>query len=167
MTKFKSLPSVERLAEVFYLEEDGILKWKKKPHPRCRHIEPGAVAGSKKEDGYWRVTIDGSTYYSHRIAWKMATGQDPGQLEIDHINRDRSDNRASNLRLVTTAQNSLNRNAVGGATGEPCVFRTGRNRSPFKVIVNGCHIGSFSSIEHAARARDKYRLAASNARGLL
>lgn len=34
----------------------------------------------------------------------------PKNMEIDHINRDKLDNRKSNLRIVTKQQNSLNRN---------------------------------------------------------
>ena len=36
-------------------------------------------------------------------------GDIPDGMEIDHINRDRYDNRIENLRLVTKSQNSLNK----------------------------------------------------------
>jgi hypothetical protein len=168
MTKFKPLPPVERLREVFEVDESGQLKWKKRPHAKCWNIDIGGIAGSTKEDGYWRVTLDGSHYYCHRIVWKMFTGVDPGELEVDHVNKNRSDNRICNLRLVTTRQNSFNR---GGAktskTKIPCVFYTRSRRSPFKVVVNSKHIGSFQSVHEAIRARDEYKLAVLRGEGML
>jgi hypothetical protein len=43
----------------------------------------------------------------------MVYGVDPGNNEIDHINRQRDDNRLSNLRLVTPRQNNFNKGARG------------------------------------------------------
>jgi hypothetical protein len=46
----------------------------------------------------------------HRLAWKLYGGSEPQSgHEIDHINRDPSDNRRCNLRLVTRRGNTLNR----------------------------------------------------------
>ena len=46
--------------------------------------------------------------------WYLATGEDPTDLCIDHINGDRNDNRFQNLRLVTHQQNTWNRRGVKG-----------------------------------------------------
>ena len=43
----------------------------------------------------------------HRVIWSLFY-EDPGQLLIDHKNRDPSDNRISNLRLATRGQNTMN-----------------------------------------------------------
>jgi hypothetical protein len=159
MTKFKVLPPVERLKEVFEINEKEQLIWTKRPNLKCWYIKEGDIAGAIHESGYWRVTLDGSQYYCHRIIWKMFTGVDPGPFEVDHINRDRSDNRIVNLRLLTTRQNSLNKGETKtNKTGEPCIFRSGRMLNPFRVIVNGKHLGNFSSIDEAARVRDEYKL---------
>ena len=47
-------------------------------------------------------------YYSHRLIWRYVTGEDPGELIIDHINRDGLDNRFENLRIVTRSENVRN-----------------------------------------------------------
>lgn len=44
---------------------------------------------------------------AHRIAYKIATGEDPPD-ELDHANRDKLDNRLVNLRPATREQNNAN-----------------------------------------------------------
>ena len=61
---------------------------------------------------YRQVRIGKKKYYAHRLIWMYTTGEDPGELEIDHINRDTQDNRWCNLRLTTRGENQFNTNAV-------------------------------------------------------
>ena len=44
----------------------------------------------------------------HRLVWETFNGEIPEYMEIDHINRDKTDNRLSNLRCVTHRQNMRN-----------------------------------------------------------
>lgn len=44
----------------------------------------------------------------HRVIWMAAHGPIPAGLIVDHINRDRQDNRLCNLRLVDAKGNALN-----------------------------------------------------------
>ena len=44
---------------------------------------------------------------AHRLIWIYHYGQDP-DLDIDHIDRNRANNRIENLRLVTRSQNNHN-----------------------------------------------------------
>lgn len=44
----------------------------------------------------------------HRTVWTAFKGPIPKGFEIDHIDRDRTNNKLSNLRLVTSSQNKLN-----------------------------------------------------------
>jgi hypothetical protein len=62
---------------------------------------------SKK--GYPQSWTGCGSEYMHRLVWRLCGGVEPqpGQ-EIDHINRDPSDNRRSNLRLMTHRGNNLN-----------------------------------------------------------
>lgn len=69
-------------------------------------VVAGQIAGSTAV-GYVRIYIDGKPYKAHRLAWLYIHGQWPGKF-IDHINGDKSDNRASNLREADRAQNGAN-----------------------------------------------------------
>lgn len=60
----------------------------------------------------WRTTKHGKFIYDtvHRIVWKTFNGNIPNNLEIDHINRIKSDNRLVNLRCVNRQENNRNKN---------------------------------------------------------
>ena len=85
----------------------------------------GAIATSKMGNGYFQVRFrkDGRriSYLAHRVAWLLYYGVDPGDLEIDHIDQDPSNNRISNLRVVNHKDNSMNqgksKNNTSGITG--------------------------------------------------
>jgi hypothetical protein len=76
----------------------------------------GQVAGGLLTDGYVSVAIDGHHYLAHRLAWLLAYGQWPNG-QIDHINGARADNRLSNLRLATGAQNCRNQKTKRSKSG--------------------------------------------------
>lgn len=63
--------------------------------------------GSLDKDGYLIIKIKKRQYKAHRIAWLLHYGRFPTK-EIDHINRNRSDNRISNLREVDRCENNRN-----------------------------------------------------------
>lgn len=68
--------------------------------------------GSTTSTGYKHICIDGRYFYVHRL---IATAFIPnlGNLpEIDHKNRDKSDNRVENLRWVSSKDNMNNRDCV-------------------------------------------------------
>ena len=63
--------------------------------------------GSLDKDGYLIIKIKGRQYKAHRLAWFLFYGEFPN-MEIDHINRDRKDNRITNLRVSSRLENVLN-----------------------------------------------------------
>ncbi len=60
--------------------------------------KPGDPAGTLYNNGYVVIRINRKGYLAHRLAWFMEFGQWP-ENHLDHINRDRADNRLVNLRL--------------------------------------------------------------------
>lgn len=94
----------EQLKELLDYDPDtGIFTWKV---DRIA-IGAGRKAGWLSPRGYIYITINSRRYLAHRLVWLYAHGFLPS--ELDHINRDASDNRLCNLRVVTGSQNNRNR----------------------------------------------------------
>ena len=105
MTKPRKLPPLEHVREVLaYCPDTGALTWRVN---RTSRVRAGSPAGTPNE-GYVWVKLGRRRIFGHRLAWYLHHGTDPGPLLVDHINRDRSDNRACNLRLVDAKGNRLN-----------------------------------------------------------
>jgi hypothetical protein len=102
------------------------------------------------DEGYIRVRIDGVVYDAHRIIWKMMTGEEPTET-IDHRNGNPGDNRWSELRPATRAQQSANkrlyRNNTSGYAG------VHEQDKRWVVTVNGQYIGTFRSKAEAITIR--------------
>jgi len=95
----------DRLKElVHYDPASGIFTRIKDAGPNAK---AGVVVGCKNSKGYLQVVIDGKHYKLHRLAFLYMTGEFPDH-EVDHINRECSDNRWSNLRVATKSQNLRN-----------------------------------------------------------
>jgi hypothetical protein len=67
------------------------------------------------------ISLNGVKYQTHRLAYLLHTGKDPGELMVDHINGDDNDHRAVNLRAVNGSQNSMNRRTTS-ATGHKGIY---------------------------------------------
>lgn len=146
----------ERLIELLnYDPETGIFFWKK---PTASWLRCGDLAGSATKDGAVRIKIDGRLYLAHRLAWLYFYGDWPERC-IDHINRDRSDNRISNLRLASRVENGQNsnvqKNNKSGVTG--VYWRSDRHAWRAEITVNKKKIilGSYQNKCDAINARSK------------
>lgn len=68
----------------------------------------GMIAGGVTSHGYINITVDGSHYYGHRLAWLFMTGEWPKD-QIDHADGNKTNNRFANLREASTSDNMCNR----------------------------------------------------------
>jgi len=83
--------------------------------------------------------------------------QPPADLQIDHKNGDRLDNRRSNLRICTGSQNCMNRVATTkGTTGYKGVTKI-RNKYRANIKLEGkkIHLGYFNDVKEAALVYNK------------
>ena len=69
--------------------DDGILYWREWRKGRKRSLDSGTV----NSKGYVKLTVEGVQIYAHRAVWIMHNGDIPPNMEIDHINHDKTDNR--------------------------------------------------------------------------
>jgi len=152
----KKLPSTEILSELLnYNPESGILI---RIDRSTGVSNRGTDAGYNHSSGYKFIGINNSRYLLHRIIWKIMTGEDPSG-PIDHINHDRTDNRWSNIRMVTGKDNSKNlsmfKRNTSGVTG--VTWDKSRDKWLAQININGKakHLGRYDLIADAGIARSE------------
>lgn len=154
----KPLPSLEEItAQVSYDPETGqFVRLVNRPN------SPAGTNAAKKLDthGYPIVRVCGREFRAHRLAWIIARGNWPA-ADIDHINRNRTDNRIANLREATRRENlgnsSLSSHNTSGIKGVHLYKATGRWSAYINVHGKRKHLGYFDTCELAGAA---YREAA-------
>jgi hypothetical protein len=136
-----------------YNETTGIFIWK---YPVSIRIKVGSEAGCKCSDGYIRIRIYGNLYLAHRLAWLYKFGKFP-PIDIDHINRNRIDNRISNLRSANRSMNMKNGNIrKDNKSGTKGVSWNNERKKWQVMIASGGKykfVGRFSKKEDAIKKR--------------
>lgn len=135
-----------------YDPETGHFFWRIRP---MNTIVIGSRAGSF--DGkYWALRFEKKDYSAARVAWLMMTGSWPAG-QIDHKNRDKTDDRFANLREATLVQNSYNRmrkkkNKVGVKGVHPSAGD--RYRAIIRIDGKNKNLGFYGTIDEAKAAYD-------------
>ena len=153
MTKTKPLPPVEWLRELYDVDEErGLLVSR-------RTGRPVGYQRSKHKASLAAMTPWGQ-YFVHRLIWRLVHGEDPGVLDVDHINGDQGDNRPCNLRLATRAENCRNQGPrVTNKSGYKGVSRNPGSRNSWRAqirVTEGdvrklVYLGSYRTPEEAHR----------------
>lgn len=118
--------------------------------------EEKILKNNLKESGYFETPPlhpDRKTHRLHRLVALAFIPNPDNKPEIDHINRDKSDNRVINLRWATRLENQNNTLRKPGRSGEPFITirylvrvrKTGHN------FQKEC-----SSLEEALEVRNEY-----------
>lgn len=156
--KAKKMPPLEVLHDMFVLDAENGRLIRKQNFNRFR---AGEVAGTRMADGHLQMGIMRKRYLVHRVIYYMATGVDPEDMVVDHINGDPADNRIENLRLATVSQNSRSRhkNRSDNASGESNVsWNTYWQRWQVSIGVNGKRVQrKFASKEAAVECARRLR----------
>lgn len=153
MPGYKNDLTQERVKELFdYDAENGWLIRKKDNHGRIVNRPCGI---KPNHHGYGPLTIDGNTYHVHRVIWLWHKGEWP-ENDIDHIDRDRMNNRIENLRPATRQENlhniGMNRNNSSGYPG--VCFHKPTNKFMARIWINNkqIYLGLFTTAEEAFEA---------------
>ena len=158
MTNFKALPSIEQLQNFFVIDETSASGLRNKI--KRNGVKAGDVSGAATNGGYWKVMVNGVFYKVHRIVYALHHGIDPGFLIVDHINRNKQDNRVNNLRLVSRQINGINADIYShnttGIKGVSSVKKGATVKFRARITLNGIckHLGYFDTAEEAKKARE-------------
>ena len=115
-------------------------------------------AWTNRSNGYLCVWFKSKRILCHRLAWALHYGHwIMPPAEIDHINRDRADNRIGNLRIVSRQMQSRNiplrRSNKSGVTGVSYCKQTGMWASTINVCKKQVWLGRHETLFDAVAAR--------------
>ena len=150
--------TVEALKLVIrYEPETGLFFW----HGGRGARKSSRPAGNLNMTGYRSIRVLNCDVKAHRLAWFMTYGKWPSN-SLDHINRNRDDNRIANLREATRLEQSanrtrhkLNKSGCRGVEEKP----NGRWQASIRMNGKRVHLGRFGSKEEARAAYDRAALA--------
>ena len=131
-----------------YNPETGVFTWLKN---RTNGVKTGDIAGHRFKCGtntYIRITILGTQYLAHRMAWLYMYGGDIPQ-KLDHIDNIGINNTINNIRAATNGQNKANSKSkiVKGA------YKSGhRWRAQIKHNNKIFSLGSYATADEAHKA---------------
>jgi hypothetical protein len=142
-----------------YDPKTGLLWWIKQGGPKRRTDKP---VGTDNGSGYHIFGVSKASvskhFRCHKVAWFLHYGEWPDG-HIDHINRDKQDNRMVNLRLASSSENGMNSSKQKGATsqykGVSWYAKYKKWRSTIMKDGVQKHLGHYNTEEEAARAYDK------------
>jgi len=146
--------SQNRLKKLLHYNPDTGIFTRIKSSAPCVNI--GDVAGCINVSGYVSISVNGKEYYAHRLAFLYMEGYFP-ENDVDHINRNSSDNRWINLRHVSRSCNNINskmdkRNTTG-VTGVYWHKQCKRWEAKIGVNKNKINLGRYKNFISAVKSR--------------
>lgn len=133
---------------------DGDLIRKPFGNTPCNFV--GTVAGRVHSRGYRMISIDGKEYRAHRLIFLYHHGYLPDML--DHIDRNRLNNRIENLRESNPLDNQRNKNKqknnTSGINGVHWDKRRRKWIASVSIKQKVIYLGGFDDINDAKHARE-------------
>jgi hypothetical protein len=114
-----------------------------------------------KDRGYMQITLTMNSkrvqHYPHRLVATAFLPNPDNLRDVDHINRDKTDNRVENLRWATHSDNCMNKVCrVESKSKEKNIYARADGMFIVKKMVNGkrLYLGIYDNLEDAIAARD-------------
>ena len=140
------LPSPAEIIEYFRLDPETGKVYVRNPRTQQFLTSP---VGKLETNGYIRIKYKGKLYSAGRIVWVLFHGQWP-EYQVDHIDRNKQNNRPNNLRNVPGFINGLNKlGNTGVHSGYEGIRVAPSGR--YQVERNGKYLGTVYSLEAAKR----------------
>lgn len=77
-------------------------------------------------------------------------GLEKGDKRVgDHISGETTDNRMSNLRVVTRSQSNINRKTYNKSGTPRNIHRTSAKKESYRLIIRGVHYGTYRTVDEA------------------
>jgi len=145
--------TADRLRELLdYNPVTGVFLWK---IDRASTARVGSTAGYRRRDGYTGMKIEQRELLAHRVAWLHVHGRWPVD-QLDHVNGIKSDNRLTNLREASRAENKCNTKRpatnTSGFKGVTWHIHTKRWVARLTINRRRVHLGYFSTADEAHTA---------------
>ena len=157
MAKTHPLPTQEELKEYFNYKDGYLISIKRLGNNQ----KLGHKAHYDHEQiKYHKIHFRTLSYKAHRLIWVWHYGNIPDNIQIDHIDRNKKNNRIENLRLVTALENRQNMGVrKDNTSGKKGVYwDKNANKWASAISYNGKkhYLGIFSKLEDAIRIREEY-----------
>lgn len=150
--------SQKELKEWLKYDKDTGIFTRIKIKQRDNKNKVGDDVAKNYRNGYLRIRINGKLYSAHILAWIYVYGCPPSKT-IDHIDRDKLNNRISNLRDVNMSINKINQKANNrNKSGKTGVYMCSRSRKWIATItppnLKRIRLGVFDDLSDAIKARE-------------
>lgn len=108
--EWRDIPNYEGFYRVSNLGRvKSLERFRKGENDSLASVKERILKPSINHKGYYQVILCKQSikkkYYVHRLVWSAFNGQIPKNMQVNHINEIKSDNRLSNLNLMTAKEN--------------------------------------------------------------
>ena len=136
---------------LIYPEGNVYSKYSKRYLKPCNDKDGYKYVGLKK-DGKRKI------FKIHRLVALHYIPNDENKPQVDHINRDKSDNRIENLRWVTNSENSQNKGIpITNTSGIKNISLEGKSSYRYIKVFRGKHFSKrFKTLEEAIQFKKQY-----------
>ena len=105
--------------------------------------------------GYIRIHIGGIMYFAHRLIMEAFVGE--SEQDVDHIDRNKTNNNFHNLRYCTRTENALNRDYSDNAKGYTWDKKHQKWKAQISIDGKVFHLGYFDNEQDAHQASQEAR----------